>query len=66
MVRRPSAAANESRAARGQPKLASFGFRDVKGKGATDMWLVGVPIEQIQVLIGHKNKAMSKIYSTQR
>jgi hypothetical protein len=31
-------------------KVASFGFRDLKGKGATDMWLAGEPIERIQLL----------------
>jgi integrase len=35
--------------------MPSFGFRDLKGKGTTDMWLAGVPIEQIQLLCGHKS-----------
>jgi integrase len=42
--------------------MASFGFRDLKGKGATDMWLAGTPIEQIQMLCGHKTKVTTEKY----
>ncbi|TAM24081.1 MAG: integrase [Candidimonas sp.] len=42
--------------------MPSFGFRDLKGKGATDMWLSGVPIERIQLLCGHANKATTETY----
>jgi integrase len=52
--------------ARGRPPIASFGFRDLKGKGATDMWLAGVPIERIQLLCGHKNKSTTEVYIKQR
>lgn len=47
------------------PALASmppWGFYDLKGKGATDMWRNGVPIEQIQQLCGHRDKATTEIY----
>jgi integrase len=40
----------------------SFGFRDLKGKGATDMWLNGEPIERIQLLCGHADKRTTEIY----
>lgn len=43
-------------------KVASFGFRDLKGKGATDMWLAGTPIEQIQLLCGHSSKTTTERY----
>jgi integrase len=43
-------------------KMASFGFRDLKGKGATDMWRGGIPIEQIQLLCGHAKKETTEIY----
>lgn len=43
-------------------KVASFGFRDLKGKGATDMWLAGVPIELIQLLCGHATKSTTEKY----
>ena len=43
-------------------KVNSFGFRDLKGKGATDMWLAGVPIETIQMLCGHASKSTTEIY----
>jgi integrase len=46
--------------------MASFGFRDLKGKGATDMWLAGEPIERIQLLCGHKNKATTEKYIKSR
>jgi integrase len=42
--------------------MPSFGLRDLKGKGATDMWQAGVPIEQIQLLCGHADKATTEIY----
>ncbi len=48
------------------PTLAPFGFRDLKGKGATDMWLSGEPIERIQALCGHKDKATTEIYVKSR
>jgi integrase len=40
----------------------SFGFYDLKGKGATDMWLAGVPLEQIQVLCGHDSITTTEVY----
>lgn len=42
--------------------MPSFGFRDLKGKGATDMWLAEVPIERIQLLCGHKQKSTTEKY----
>jgi integrase len=42
--------------------MAPFGLRDLKGKGATDMWLAGVPIEQIQLLCGHASKTTTETY----
>lgn len=42
--------------------MPSFGFRDLKGKGATDMWQAGTPIEQIQQLCGHKTKTTTEKY----
>lgn len=42
--------------------MSPFGFRDLKGKGATDMWLAGEPIERIQLLCGHADKATTEIY----
>lgn len=54
--------ANEKRAKKEQPAIDSFGFRDLKGKGATDMWLAGTPIEQIQLLCGHADKSTTEKY----
>lgn len=42
--------------------MPSFGLRDLKGKGATDMWQDGVAIELIQLLCGHKDKATTEKY----
>lgn len=42
--------------------MPSWGFRDLKGKGATDLWLSGVPIERIQLLCGHASKATTEKY----
>lgn len=44
------------------PKFDSFGFYDLKGKGATDMWLHGVPLEQIQALCGHESIKTTEVY----
>jgi integrase len=56
------AVANERRKARKLAPIPSFGYRDLKGKGATDMWLSGVPIERIQLLCGHKQKSTTEKY----
>lgn len=53
---------NMKRAEKKLPPIPSFGFRDLKGKGATDMWRAGVPIEQIQLLCGHADKATTEKY----
>lgn len=42
--------------------MPSFGLRDLKGKGATDMWLSGEPIERIQLLCGHADKTTTERY----
>jgi integrase len=46
--------------------MASFGLRDLKGKGATDMYLAGEQIERIQLLCGHADKSTTEIYIKQR
>lgn len=66
MLKRTIAKVNKAREAQGLAKFPSFGFRDLKGKGATDMWRAGVPIEQIQQLCGHEDKATTEIYVKQR
>jgi integrase len=40
----------------------TFGLYDIKGKGATDMWLSGVPLEKIQLLCGHDSVTTTEIY----
>lgn len=47
-------------------EMASFGFRDLKGKGATDMYRDGEAIERIQALCGHADKPTTEIYIKQR
>lgn len=66
MLKRSIAKVNQARKAAGQPPVHSFGFRDLKGKGATDMWRNGVPLEQIQALCGHEDKTTTEIYVKQR
>lgn len=66
MLKRAIAAASAKRTAAGGEPILSFGFRDLKGKGATDMWLAGEPIETIQALIGHASKTTTEIYVKQR
>lgn len=52
---------NKVRAANSE-KINSFGFYDLKGKGATDMWLNGTQLETIQVLCGHDSVKTTEIY----
>lgn len=66
MLKKAIKAANVKREADARAPISSFGFRDLKGKGATDMWLAGTPIEQIQALLGHANKTTTEIYVKQR
>jgi integrase len=66
MLKRAIKKANVERSRGGREKIASFGFRDLKGKGATDMWLSGVPLEEIQLLCGHEDKTTTEIYVKQR
>lgn len=66
MLKRCIAKANRLRAKQGRERIPSFGFRDLKGKGATDMWLAKVPIEEIQALCGHEDKSTTEIYVKQR
>lgn len=46
--------------------IESFGFYDLKGKGATDMWQDGVPLELVQVLCGHDSITTTEIYVKSR
>lgn len=43
-------------------EMPSWGFYDLKGKGATDMWLSGVPLTQVQVLCGHESVKTTEVY----
>jgi integrase len=61
-LKKATARANLKRKAAGLEPIPSFGFRDLKGKGATDMWLSGVPLEEIQALCGHGDKTTTEIY----
>jgi integrase len=42
--------------------LSDFGMYDIKGKGATDMYRSGVPLERIQLLCGHDSLTTTEIY----
>lgn len=42
--------------------VKDFGIYDMKGKGATDMYQTGVPIEQISALCGHQSIRTTEIY----
>lgn len=66
MLKKARAAANKRRKARKLEPIPSFGFRDLKGKGATDMWRAGVDLRLIQALCGHKHQATTEVYVKQR
>jgi integrase len=42
--------------------VKTFGLMDVRAKGATDMYLRGVPLERIQLLMGHASVKTTEIY----
>lgn len=46
--------------------VPTFGFQDLKAKGATDMFLAGVPIALISALCGHKSIRTTEIYIKRR
>lgn len=50
--------------ANGKPRV-DFGLRDLRAKGATDMFRAGVPLRQIQLLLGHKSVRTTEIYIKQ-
>ena len=64
MLRQAQDKVRAAHAAKGGPlaNLESFGLRDLKGKGATDMARAGEPIERIQLLCGHAKKSTTEIY----
>lgn len=66
MLKRTIIKANLARSAKGLEPMPTYGFRDLKGKGATDMWRDGISIELIQHLCGHSDKATTEIYVKQR
>ncbi len=67
MLRRSIQKANVLREAKGIEPMPYFGFRDLKGKGATDMYyLAQVELAKIQQLIGHADQKTTEIYIKQR
>lgn len=42
--------------------LTDFGMYDLKGKGATDMYRAGTPLERIQHLLGHDSVITTEVY----
>ncbi|MBY0239662.1 MAG: tyrosine-type recombinase/integrase [Burkholderiaceae bacterium] len=42
--------------------LSDFGLYDIQGKGATDMYRAGVPLERIQHLLGHDSVTTTEVY----
>ena len=67
MLRESIAAANERRRTHKAGPMKSFGFRDLKGKGATDMYYIQkLPFEDIQALCAHANKTTTETYVKQR
>lgn len=46
----------------GRAGVKTFGLMDVRAKGATDMFIRGVPLEVIQRLMAHKSVTTTEIY----
>lgn len=47
-------------------KVETFGIMQLRGKGATDMYQAGVPLEKIQALMGHESVTTTEIYIKRR
>lgn len=47
------------------PRVADFGLRDLRAKGATEEYRNGRPIREIQALLGHKSSKTTEIYLKQ-
>ncbi|WP_367304360.1 hypothetical protein [Burkholderia multivorans] len=62
MLHRYIGKVNRAREKKGLAPFETFGPYDMKAKGATDMWLAGVPLERIQVLCGHDSVTTTEIY----
>ncbi len=45
-----------------EAKVADFGLRDLRAKGATDMFRAKIPIRTIQLLLGHASVQTTEIY----
>lgn len=45
-----------------EPRVTDFGLRDLRAKGATEMYRTGVPIRTIQRLLGHRSVQTTEIY----
>lgn len=65
-LKRAIAAANRKRKKEGKTPIPSFGFQDLKAKGATDMFQAGVPLEQIRELCAHDSVTTTEIYVKRR
>lgn len=68
MLKRRQAGVRARHASTGGPlaTMPSWGYYDMKGKGATDMWQAGVPLEQIQALCGHESVTTTERYVKSR
>lgn len=68
MLKRRQAAvrADHTKAEGPLAKMLPWGFYDMKGKGATDMWLAGVPLTMVQALCGHDSVRTTEIYVKSR
>jgi integrase len=42
--------------------VVDFGLRDLRAKGATDMWMAGTDIRTISALLGHQSIRKTEIY----
>jgi integrase len=64
MLKRRQAAVRKQHADKGGAlaEMAPWGYYDMKGKGATDMWLAGVPLTLVQVLCGHDSVTTTEKY----
>ena len=45
-----------------ESKVADFGLRDLRAKGATEMYRTGVDVRLIQHLLGHRSVRTTEIY----
>lgn len=59
---RRAAVGNALKPLKASEQVRDFGLRDLRAKGATEMYRAGTPLRTLQYLLGHKSSKTTEIY----